>query len=332
MNSHRPVSRSALLLLASAAATGCSETPHSHDHDSGIADSGVADSALPDAGQADAEVDAALQVDAGPQQQTFTIRFRAMVGDQAASCSSTYGGFGPSGDHTVRFKDLRFYVHGIELLRADGGSEPLVVTDVSPWQRAGVALLDFEDSTHGCGNGTFEMRDVVVGTALEGDYEGIRFVLGVPFDQNHQDRSTALPPLSLSSLFWSWQGGYKFLRADVETIPMGLDAGLPATFNVHIGSTGCDGSPATGGTTACTAPNRPTIELQGFDPATSVVELDYAAILGSVDPTFNTPNSAVGCMSGPTDPECQEVLPSLGIPFGSTEPAMDAFRVGSALP
>lgn len=321
-------SRGSVLLLASTlVVSACDEDAQgSPGTDAGIDSSVTLD---PDAGaDSGLEVDAGADPDAGTATQPYTIRFRAMVGSEVATCAGEYGGFGPSADQTGRFKDFRFYVHGIELLRGDGRAEPLVLDEVSPWQRAGVALLDFEDQTGGCANGTPELRTEVVGMATQGEYVGLRFVLGVPFEQNHQDRSTALAPLSLSALFWNWQGGYKFLRADMETVLANPDAGVPSTFNVHIGSTGCDGSPTTGGVTMCTNPNRPTIEFATFDVDANVVEIDYAAIVDDVDLTFNTPNTGVGCMSAPTDPECATVLPSLGIPFGSSAPAMDAFRVG----
>lgn len=321
-----------MLVLVAAPMSACTNQDGALPTGDAALDAAPTQDAGGDAQALDAGADGGPTVDAGPQLRDYTIRFRAMVRDSVASCAGTYAGFGPSADETVRFKDLRFYVHAIELVTADGHSEPLAIADAAPWQRAGVALLDFEDATHACGNGTFELRDAVVGSALEGNYTSIRFVLGVPFALNHLDRSTASAPLSLSALFWSWQGGYKFLRADVETIPSGADAGLPSTFNVHVGSTGCDGDIATGGTTSCTGPNRPTIELNLFNPETSVVEFDFAAVVGALDINFNTPTTPPGCMSTPTDPECAEVLPSLGIDFGATPAAMDAFRVGTMTP
>src|SRR5690606_11345249 len=113
-----------------------------------------------------------------------------------------------------------FYVHGVELLREDGAAQ-LVLLDEPPFQRAGVALLDFEDKTSDCINGTTAERRFVRGIAPDATYTGVRFVLGVPFEQNHQDRSIALAPLDLSQLFWSWAGGYIFARIDLFTLPLG---------------------------------------------------------------------------------------------------------------
>jgi uncharacterized repeat protein (TIGR04052 family) len=263
--------------------------------------------------------------DGGPHMHAFSIRFAARAGDAPATCGETLTGLGLGAAQTADLVDFRFYVHGIELLTATGAAVPLTLDTELPWQNEGVALLDFEDNTGRC-TGTTATRDVVRGMAPEGTYTGIRFVLGVPFDQNHQDASVAEPPLNVTALFWNWQGGYKFARIDTSSEIPGM-GGARTSFNVHLGSTGCDGTPA-GGVTMCMRPNRPVVELSGFDPETSIIVADYAQLVEGVDLTVNTPMTAVGCMSGPTDPECAEVLTSFGLPFG-TEPAgsQDFFRV-----
>ena len=66
------------------------------------------------------------------------------------------------------------------------------------WQYENVALLDFEDKTGGCRDvGTVETNAQVVGTVPEGDYTGLTFDLGVPFELNHIDASTAPSPLNV---------------------------------------------------------------------------------------------------------------------------------------
>jgi hypothetical protein len=97
-------------------------------------------------------------------------------------------------------------------------------------------------------------------------------------------------------------------------------------FPVHLGSTGCDGTPA-GGVTACANPNRPTIELPAFDPAMDVVVADFAALVDGLDPTGNAHATPPGCMSAPVDGDCVEVLSSFGLPIEGGVPAMDFFRV-----
>lgn len=281
-------------------------------------DASAGDAGAEDAGATDAGGDG------GPVSRSYTIRFRAEVGGEAFACGTTYDGFGPAADRSVTLTDFRFYVHQVELLAADGSATPLAITDDGTFQADDVALLDFEDGGP-CTMGTTETHTAITGTALEGAYTGIRFVLGIPFSLNHQDASAAHAPFNFTSMFWNWQGGYKFVRIDAINVVPGGGGSL---FAVHLGSTGCDGSPA-GGVTMCDRPNRSTIELTGFDPETSVVVADFAELMEGVDPTINTAATAPGCMSGATDPECNEVVPSFGIPFGAQPAAMDFFSVSA---
>jgi uncharacterized repeat protein (TIGR04052 family) len=272
----------------------------------------------------DASVDATADIDAGsdagPADEAISIRFAARVGTATAACGTTFEGLGADGRQSVTFNDFRFYVHAIELLRADGSAATLVLDDEAPWQGEGVALLDFEDGSGACASGTAPTRDVVRGRAPAGSYSGLRFVLGVPFALNHRDASSAAAPLNLTSLFWGWQGGYKFARIDATS--------GGASFLVHLGSAGCNGSPV-GGVTRCDFENRPTITLDGFDPSRDVVVADYAALVGASDLTNNSPGSAPGCMSTPSDPDCRAVFTSFGLPFGTSSAAQDFFSVGS---
>jgi uncharacterized repeat protein (TIGR04052 family) len=256
----------------------------------------------------------------------FTLRFRAMAGDALAKCGEAYAAFGESGTDVAELLDLRFYVHDVALKNADGAFVPMAIVDEAPWQSSGVALLDFEDATGACANGTEATRHFITGVLPEGEYTGVRFTVGVPFDLNHLDVTLAPSPLNLTRLYWNWRGGYVFLRVDLQTVPEG--EALPAGFHVHLGSTGCTSDAANvAPEEECMNPNRPTITLEEFDPAHDVVVLDVAAMLEGVDLSFNTEGSALGCMSAPTDPECLVPMTRLGLPFGEAEPAMRAFRV-----
>jgi uncharacterized repeat protein (TIGR04052 family) len=274
---------------------------------------------LPDA-QEDAHVDASVTA------PNFTLRFRAKAGDAYFGCGEPRAAFGVDGLSTAQLLDLRFYVHDVALEGPAGELTPVELLDESPWQALGVALLDFEDATGACSNGTAPTRDFIAGVAPEGEYTAIRFTLGVPFELNHLDVTLAPSPLNLTRLYWNWRGGYVFLRADLQTVPEGDD--LPAGFHMHLGSTGCTSEAANvAPEDECASPNRPTIRLDGFDPKRSVVTLDVAAMLEGVDLAFNTEGTALGCMSAPTDPECLLPMTRLGLPFGDAEPLMTAFRL-----
>jgi len=245
----------------------------------------------------------------------MTIRFKAMVGAQAFACGTSYQGIGTS-KAAITASDFRFYVHDIRLIRANGDTVRAALRSEAPWQDSDVALLDFENGTATCSNGTPETRDAVVVMAPAGTYRGVSFALGVPFNRNHLDVSQAPPPLSLSRLFWSWTGGYKFMRVDMRATA-GDSAATP--WVIHLGSTGC--SPAANATTPvanCTNPNRARVALAGFDPSQDVVTADLAAMLARTDVRKNQPQTAAGCMSADSDSDCGGLFAALGLPHASS--------------
>jgi uncharacterized repeat protein (TIGR04052 family) len=187
-------------------------------------------------------------------------------------------------------------------------------------------LLDFENSGGACINGTELTRDVIEGTVPAGAYTGLRFDLGLPFEKNHRDPTLQPSPLNLSRMFWSWNAGYKFLRMDLRTTAQ------PKGWTLHLGSTGCA---PTGKPTivpeSCKHPNIVTVDLPGFNAARDIVEFDAAALLAGSDVDTNTPQTAAGCMSGQTDPECGPLFEQFGLPWGD-RPAMPqkVFKIRTA--
>ena len=229
------------------------------------------------------------------------LRFDAHAGGRRLACGNDY----QLGDGPFEYRGLRFFVSDVALGPVTD-SRPVALEDDSRWQDGEVALLDFEDGGSECAVGTAETRTVVRGR-VEGEPPagGLSFTLGVPFEANHQDVAQATGPLSLTSMFWNWQGGYKFMRLD------GFAAG--EAYNIHLGSTGCDGGP-NGGVTACTNPNRVEVALEGY-AAGDVIRLDLEALLEGA-PLTNTTSTPPGCMSAPGDPECVPVFQNLGLSYG----------------
>jgi uncharacterized repeat protein (TIGR04052 family) len=201
-------------------------------------------------------------------------------------------------------EDFRLYLHDIRLVDSVGSEVPVALTGDQKWQYQNTVLLDFEDKTGPCG-GTTQTNAQVVGKVPNGGkrWKGVRFKIGVPFALNHADPATAPSPLNLTSLFWTWQSGYKFLRIEGQN-----SAGK--TFIVHLGSTGCtkDGS---GNVTSCQNPNRPEIALDGFDPQTNTIVVDLAALFTGTDLSTD-----VECMSGPGSADCPPIFARLGLPYG----------------
>lgn len=245
---------------------------------------------------------------------TYTIPFAARFGADAFACGQTYATVG-SGSTGYIANDFRFFVHDVRLVEEGSDDEvPLELVEDETWQHEGLALLDFENGTAGCQSGSLETNTSIVGIAPKGDYHELRFTLGVPAELNHLDPTTAPAPLDASGMLWVWQSGYKFLRID------GASAVTTSSYHVHIGSTGCDGSnPEAPPDSPCTTPNELDVAVHWHGDETVVA--DAAALLEDATLTANTPMTAPGCMSTPTDPDCAPVFGALGLPFGGTPAA-----------
>lgn len=286
-------------------------------------------------------VDAIHQVQA-TETQAVTIDFKAMVGDRPFQCGESYSGLGTQ-DSTVTPTDFRFYVSEIALIDADGNAVPLTLEQDGQWQYQNVALLDFENKEGPCANGTAQTRSRVVGTVPEGDYQGLQFTLGVPFDLNHEDATLAPSPLNLTSLWWNWQGGYKFVRIDLET-PSTASKGIAENperhghqaphhqsqvqgFPIHLGSTGCQVEAQSQKPSSCSHPNTSTFVFETFDVRENVVVADLAALVAQTNLQSNQPDTPIGCMSSPEDGDCSSILSNFGLPFnGEPSPGQTFFR------
>lgn len=245
----------------------------------------------------------------------ITLRFRATVGAEAFQCGKSYADIGTS-HAAVTASDFRFYVHDIRLVNAKGDTVRAALAPVAPWADKDVALLDFEDATGACSNGTPELRQEVSVLAPAGTYHGVAFALGVPFNRNHGDLTAQGAPLSISRLFWSWNAGHKFLRIDMRATQGDSAA---SAWVVHLGSAGCTGaSSAASAPTQCTNANRAQVQLANFDLASDVVVADLAALLARSDVRKNQPQTAAGCMSAPNDVDCGGLFASLGLAHPSS--------------
>ncbi|MEM9187567.1 MAG: MbnP family copper-binding protein [Myxococcota bacterium] len=275
--------------------TGCGD-----DDDPGPADANPPDGSTPDG-------------DASGAETPVTLNFAAKVGDMDFSCGTTYSGLGTANSDAVG-ADFRFYVSNIRLVNSAGTEVPVTLEQDGMFQREDVALLDFEDGSADCMMGNSALRSTVVGTVAEGDYNEVRFTMGIPFSMNHQNVADADSPFNISGMFWVWQGGYKFLRID-----LGVGAG---GYNVHLGSTMCSsGGPMEPPTAECGRPNRADVSLTNFDIASSVIVADLAPLVADADLTMNTDMTPPGCQSFPNDEgDCGPVFPKLGLDFQSGMP------------
>ncbi|MCH9687608.1 MAG: metallo-mystery pair system four-Cys motif protein [Deltaproteobacteria bacterium] len=245
------------------------------------------------------------------------LQFAVRVGEDDAACGQSYAGIGAS-DTTIEFLDIRFFVSNVRLVDDGGNEVPLEMPDDGEWQLEGSALLDFEDGSGGCSEGTTAVTNTVVsGTVPDGTYTGVRFDLGLPFEQNHLAVDTADPPLNTTAMFWNWAAGYKFVRIDIQN----ENAAPDNRWNFHLGSQGCDnndGGPTVPPKAECGRPGRPAIAIDGFDPVTGTIVLDAAAIYTGVDITTNTAMTPPGCQSFMPDvAECEDLYPNLGLDWAT---------------
>lgn len=284
----------------------------------------------------------ALMTVAASADQPVAINFAAEIGGTAFSCAGTYEGIGAAAT-TLTGTDYRIFVSEPALVRADGTTVPVVLDQDGQWQFENVALLDFEDGTGGCaGAGNAGLNTTLRGTAPDGDYVGLAFTIGIPFELNHIDPTLAAAPLNTTAMFWTWQDGFRFVTinltpvampmpapaeapaAGAATAPVGADAAAAAPASgmdmgtgwfLHVGSTQCAGRSQTEAPTACANPNRIAVVFPAFDPATNVVVIDPAPVVAEADMTVNAADTAPGCMAFPGDADCMTVMGKLGLPY-----------------
>lgn len=244
-----------------------------------------------------------------PTLRAVELAFMPVVGTQPFACGQTYAGLGADAT-TITPRDFRIYVHDVELVRADGTRAPLALEQDGAWQYQNVALLDFEDFTGGCADGTPETHRVLRGTVPAGAYIGVAFTVGIPDTMNHVDLTSMPAPLDLTGLWWGWAFGHIFLavvaHADVATPTPGTN-----DFYFHIGATGCTGAPEQGEQVTCTNANRPRVELTGFDPTAHAITVDYAVPLAHAHLA-----TSEGCHSFTAD-TCTDPFAAVGLDFAT---------------
>jgi uncharacterized repeat protein (TIGR04052 family) len=273
------------------------------------------------------------QAIAAPQNQTFTLKFAARVGQKPFNCNSSY----PLDKSAIKYRasDFRFYISDVALIDRTGKAVPVTLEQDGKWQYENVALLDFENRTGACANGTIETRDRIVGKLPPGDYTGLKFSLGIPSNLNHEDGTLAASPLNLTSLWWNWRSGYKFLRIDLEA-----NAAKPHSnrnhkqhshretkssgFPIHLGSTGCKEESSTDPKN-CTYPNRTTVLLSNFNPTKHMVVADLKQLVAGSNLSQNHPQTSPGCMSEPNDKDCAGIMKNLGLPFADKPSSSQKF-------
>ncbi|WP_219339092.1 MbnP family copper-binding protein [Tepidicella baoligensis] len=262
-----------------------------------------------------------------PQATTLSVAipFAAEINGQPFACGQQYGPIGTTAS-TITPMDFRFYVSNVKLIDEQGRAVPVQLTQDGMWQLGALALLDFENGQGPCRNGTPAVNTTVRGTVPAGNYQGIEFTLGVPFEQNHGDPTTAPAPLNSTAMFWNWQGGYKFLKFDTTSAGLSPEKpGAPSPqgpvtrYAVHLGSTGCTSAGRTvAPATPCANPNTVTVRFDRFDLSKQTIVADMGRILAGANVDVNAPQTSPGCMSFSNDADCPPVMAALGLAYDGT--------------
>jgi uncharacterized repeat protein (TIGR04052 family) len=286
---------------------------------------------------------ATAQLAAAQNNQPITLRFAGAVNGEPFQCGRAYASIGTT-KSKITPSDFRLYISDIQVITSDGKTEPLALEQDGVWQYKNVALIDFEDGSGPCSNGTKATHTHVAGTVPAANYTGVRFTMGVPFELNHGDPTVAPSPLNITAMFWNWQGGYKFLKADMSSDGLGTKPAMhkmaashddkgrhgqggdhvdsaASGFSVHLGSTVCAAASRTESPSSCKNPNRVTVTFHGFEPGKNVVVTDLGAILSEANVDQNTPGTSPGCMSFLKDADCPAVMSALGLAYDGVAPA-----------
>lgn len=226
-------------------------------------------------------------------------------------------------EQSVRIDDLRFYVADVEARTQEGEWVALELAD-RDWQGEGVTLIDLSELELEASTGGY--NNFVQGTLPEADYDRLRFTLGVPFEQNHSNAPTAPAPMNVTGMFWSWQGGRKFIRIDGQTCS-DTDQSTRGVM-LHLGSTQCQGEMIN--ITGCDNENRSVIEVDWTHGET--ILLDLQALYEDVDFEFDEEALGSVCMAAPDDLECAPYFSALGLPFGEDQASAPRVFVSTRTP
>jgi uncharacterized repeat protein (TIGR04052 family) len=241
-----------------------------------------------------------------------TIRFRAKVGDSAFACGQRYENLG-STHISVDPADFRFFIQDLSLIDRSGKAVPVSIKVRAPWQDTKVALLDFENQSGSCGQGTVLTNDVIEGSVPAGEYTGVEFTNGVPEELNHADPTTGPAPLQLdAALTWGWLTGFKFFIAEahqaMDASAKDADGGVVpgGTGLVHVGSTACKANEG------CLHANRNLVRLMDFNPDKDVIVADFGKVFTDTDLTQDAQCHSSGMF-------CPGLFKQVGLDFQSGE-------------
>ena len=132
---------------------------------------------------------------------------------------------------TMRFSMFNYYLSNFEFIKADGSTYK-VPKDSSYF------LVKHEDA---------ESRELKLKGIPAGDYQSVRFTIGIDSAKSVSpaaERTGILDPAAgAAGMYWAWNSGYIFVKAEGTSPQAPLDQQGNRTFRYHIGLFGGYSSP-----------------------------------------------------------------------------------------
>lgn len=245
----------------------------------------------------------------------MAISFAAKLGNDRVACGMPLAGLGAN-ERDASLRDLRFFVHDVQLIDDRGKRVPVALPDDGLWQYQNVTLIDLEDATGDCQNGSPETNALVLGKVPEGKYTGVFFRIGVPAPLSHGDPASYRPPLYGSAMHWGWTLGYKFFRLELDL--QASETESASSYEVHVGADTCS---THNGQINCARENIAAVELAAFDNERDKIVLDLAALLsGSQLAERPDDENVPGCASKIADRDCDPVFEAFGLDAKNGKP------------
>lgn len=192
---------------------------------------------------------------------------------------------------------LSFYLSDPHLVTGQAREISIQLDTKHSWQSERTVLIALAEACSPSQGADGNTR--LKGTVPPGNYQYLEFSLGVPFELNHMNPLEAEPPLDVSSMFWVWQTGYKFLRYDIE-----------GQWSFHLGSTGCHSvSAVRAPAEPCAQPNLARIRIPLKDSLQARALVDLNALLAGID--THTADNCVEAYG--QDPLCRSLVERLGL-------------------
>lgn len=218
----------------------------------------------------------------------------------------------------AQFADARMLVSQVEFQDVETGDWVALDAPIAfPWRNQGITLLDFESADALCSaTGTPIVNKNLSGTLPTGDYRGLRFSVGAPFEANHVAFERSDAASFEEDMFVDVRHGYRFIRLD-----WAVEGRFNRRFRLDVGNLGCDdATPVT-----CERENLAQITLPDFVPGTHAISVNLGALMATVDLTQVEADVPAGCSLVAEDAltECDGALEALGLSPDSGECAGD---------